>query len=122
MERGSDTHGPRVDDELARETASLTHGAPIEARADDMRLQEDAGDDEPMPEPFIATEATDTGDAGEMPSYAAIRDRSELARHLRPSIYPATRTEIVICATEENAPDDLIDMLGLLPETIYRTT
>lgn len=53
MERGSDKHGPRLDDEMARETRSLTDGAPIEARSDESRMKEPPGDDEPMPEQII---------------------------------------------------------------------
>ena len=32
MERGSDKHSPKVDDQLAHENADLTHGAPLQAR------------------------------------------------------------------------------------------
>ena len=32
MERGSDVHNPRLDDEMEHETESLTRGVPIEAR------------------------------------------------------------------------------------------
>jgi hypothetical protein len=43
MDRGSDRHGPRVDDELDRETKSLQRGAPVESRSEEFRQQEGAG-------------------------------------------------------------------------------
>jgi hypothetical protein len=45
MERDTNTHGPRVDDEMAREVAALTHGARVESRIEEERLPENAGDD-----------------------------------------------------------------------------
>src|SRR3954467_8845539 len=104
MERESNVHSPRLDDEMAQEVASLTHGAPIEARADDGRLLEDGGDEEAVPEAII--EIFEDDPVG-MPT-AAIRDRAELARHLRPSIFPAGRDAIVECASEEFAPLELL--------------
>ena len=56
MERGSDKHSPRVDDEMANETSSITKGPPIEARADEARMKEPAADDEPTPEEIIDRE------------------------------------------------------------------
>ena len=45
----------------------------------------------------------------------AVRERSELARHLRGSIFPAERASIVECAIEEHAPDDVVEALRQLP-------
>ncbi|HET9770889.1 MAG TPA: hypothetical protein VFS16_08370 [Acidimicrobiia bacterium] len=55
MERGSDKHSARVDEELERETRSLTHGgAPAEARSEEFSMEELVGDeDDPTPEEFI---------------------------------------------------------------------
>jgi hypothetical protein len=56
----------------------------------------------------------------EIPSGAlgddAVRERSELARHLRGSIFPAARAAIVECAIEEHAPDEMIAALRRLPD------
>jgi hypothetical protein len=61
MERGSDKHTGRLDDELDQETKSMTQGAPIEARADEGRMKEPPADDEPAPEEIIerGTDRTD---------------------------------------------------------------
>jgi hypothetical protein len=53
MERGSHKHSPRVDEEMERETRSLTQGAPVEARSDESRMEEPAGDEEPAPEEIV---------------------------------------------------------------------
>jgi hypothetical protein len=110
MERRSDTHGPRLDDALEHEAASLTHGAPIESRADPGREMEGVTDDEPRPD-VISESALD--DEGPL-SRAAVRARSELAQHLRPSIFPARRDALVACAREEDAPVAMIQQLERL--------
>jgi hypothetical protein len=56
MDRGSDKHSPRLDDEMDHETSSMTQGSPIEARADEARKKEPAGDEEPTPEEVIDRE------------------------------------------------------------------
>lgn len=56
MERGSAKHSPRLDDEMEKEVSSITRGSPIEARADEFRMKEPSGDDEPVPEEIIDTE------------------------------------------------------------------
>jgi hypothetical protein len=53
MQRGSDKHTPRLDDELDHETRSMTQGSPIEARAAEERMKEPPGDEEPTPEEII---------------------------------------------------------------------
>lgn len=53
MERGSDKHAPRVDDEMERETRSMTQGAPVEARAEESRMKEPSDDGEPEPEEIV---------------------------------------------------------------------
>jgi len=93
-------HNPRIDEEMQRESESLTRGAPIEARAEEFREMEEA-DDEIV--------------SGSL-RQDAVRERSELARHLRGSIFPAERAAIVRCAIEEHAPEDLIDALRRLPD------
>lgn len=56
MERGSAKHSPRLDEEMEKETSSITRGSPIEARGQEFRMKEPAGDDEPTPEEIIDTE------------------------------------------------------------------
>lgn len=53
MERRSDKHSPRADEELQKETLSLEQGSPNEARAEEFREQEGPGEGEPVPGPFV---------------------------------------------------------------------
>ena len=53
MERGSDKHAPRVDEEMDRETRSMTQGSPIEARTDEARMKEPPGENEPTPQEIV---------------------------------------------------------------------
>lgn len=41
--------------------------------------------------------------------------RSELARHLRPAVFPAKRSELLRTLLEEQAPDEVIDQVRTLP-------
>ena len=78
MERGSDTHGPMMDEELRRQTESLERGAPVESRSEEEREEAPPGDGEP---------ASDQRLRGGRP--AGLDDaeaRSELARFLQPSV------------------------------------
>lgn len=56
MERGSDKHSPRLDDEMELETSSLTRGSPVESRSDESRMKEPPGDEEPQSEEIIDTD------------------------------------------------------------------
>src|SRR5919204_5468680 len=83
MERSSDRHGPRIDEELDHLTQSVTRGGPVESRAEEEREQEGPGDDEPTADAVV--EHYDTRDsAGD-----DFELRSEIARHLEPSVFPA---------------------------------
>src|SRR5437868_6352475 len=109
MERSSDKHAPRVDDKLKHELSSLVHGSPVEARASEAREQEGPADGEPTPD------ALPTGHApGANPdalSHDEIEARAELARHLRPSLFPADRPTLVATARRMGATDDLVERL-----------
>ena len=122
MERGSDKHSPRIDDSLQHDTRPLTQGSPSEARADEARHQEGAADDEPT------TDALLTGDLHPEQANDALLDhdeaeaRSRIASYLRPSIWPADRSELVACAQELEAPADVVDQLRQLPDGTYTHT
>jgi len=102
MDRETNLHNPRLDDELAKEVDSLTRGAPIEARVEEFRAKEDAGDGEPVAESLVEGEPV-TSVLGSGISYRDERARSELGRHLRPSIFPASRDDVVTCACSSRA-------------------
>ncbi len=107
MERQSAKHSPRVDDDLKQDTQSLERGAPVEARVEEDREQEPAAEGEPEP----SARPAPPGSLGPDESSA----RAELSRHLRLSAFPATRDALLDEAAENNAPQDVTDVLRKLP-------
>ena len=118
MERGSTQHGPRVDDELERETRSLVQGAPVESRVEEGFEKEGPADGEPVPDARIAGDRPPPVPAM---SRDEVEARSELARHLEPHRFPARPAELVAMATEQHAPDDMVISLARLPDRTYDT-
>jgi hypothetical protein len=112
MERSSE-HGPRIDEELDRLTSSVTHGAPVESRAEEEREQEGPADDEPAPDSVI--ERYDTRDA----AGDDFELRSELARHVEPHVFPASREDVIDSAQRGRAPAEVLRWLERLPDGEY---
>ena len=108
MERGSDKHSPRVDEELDHETRSLQQGAPIESRVEEHREQEGPGEDQPTPEPHL-TEATASLDLDDAEA------RADIARYLDPAAFPADREGLMDNAEANNAPEVVLERLQALP-------
>ncbi len=121
MERQSNKHSRRLDDVMEHEVESLTHGAPIEARVEPGRAMEDAADGEPTPQAVIETVDPPLESGAISPT--DVRRRSELATHLRPSMFPATRAAILTVAQQEDAPIELVAALEGLPAAqVFHTT
>lgn len=122
MARGSDKHSPRIDDNLAHDTRSLTQGAPMEARADEGRQQEGAADDEPTPDALLSGDLhpEQASDAGL--NHDEVEARSRLASYLRPSVWPADREGLLACAEGLHAPSDVLDQLRRLPDGTFSHT
>ena len=108
MERESDKHSPRVDDAMARDVESLLKGSPEESRAQEARLQEDAGVG-----PGRRFDVADQAGLGISESDAD--RRAELARHLAAATFPAVRDDLVAAAQSDHAPDELVGELRGLP-------
>jgi hypothetical protein len=116
----SDLHGRRLDDELGRENDSLTRGAPVEGRAEDDRVEQDAAEDEiDLTGALVTGDDTSPAPQLEAPSLDEARARSQLARHLRPSVFPADPDALVDCAREEHAPEELVARIAALPPDTY---
>jgi hypothetical protein len=110
-ERGSDRHGPRLDEELQRETRSLEQGAPVEARVEEAREQEGPADGEPTPDARLVggrgtAASLDLDDA---------EARADLARFLTPSAFPADREALLADAAGNQAPEVVMERLRALP-------
>jgi hypothetical protein len=113
MERGSDKHSAKVDDQLQHETADLTHGSPLQERREDLAQEASSYEDlspDPGQRPIL-----DTAPGGGLPEELA-GERAEMAAFLRPREFPATSERLVQVAEEEFAPDWVIDELRRLPD------
>ena len=111
MERGSDKHSPRVDEQLDHDTRSLQQGAPVESRVEEHREQEGPGEDQPTPDARLtggrATAASlDLDDA---------ETRADIARFLTLSAFPADREALLADAEANQAPAGVVERLQALP-------
>lgn len=114
MDRDSSKHGPRLDDELARETESIVRGAPIEPRVEEEREKEGPGADDRDVD-------ARTGPASRLGA-DEVEARRELSRHLRPTVFPADRDRLVAEAERNAAPAPVVEALRGLPAgTEFRT-
>jgi uncharacterized protein DUF2795 len=114
MERQSTKHGPRLDEELKRETQSLERGAPVEAHVEEEQEHEPAADGEPEP----SARPAPPGALGPDERTA----RTELSRHLRPSVFPAARESLIDEAAENDAPELVLAALRRLPAGVTFAT
>jgi Protein of unknown function (DUF2795) len=111
LERGSDKHSPRVDEQLEHETRSLRQGSPVESRVEEHREQEGPGDDQPTPDARLAggratAASLDLDDA---------ETRADIARFLDPSAFPADREALLANAEGNQAPAEVLERLQALP-------
>jgi hypothetical protein len=113
MERISDKHGPRLDDELRAESQSVLRGAPVESRAQEGREKEGPGEDQPTPQSRPG--AAGLFWQGQEMDQDEVEARSNLARHLEPGVFPAGREELLASARETHAPDGVLSLLARLP-------
>lgn len=114
VDRDSSKHGPRLDDELARETESLGRGAPIESRVEEWREKEGPGEDERDVDARTSPASRLGADE--------VEARRELSRHLRPTVFPADRDRLVTEAERNAAPAPVLEALRALPAgTEFRT-
>ena len=115
MERGSDKHGPRLDEALDSEVAALRRGSPVEARAEPGREKEGPADGEPTPDALL----TALDEPGPAPAHDDIEGRAELARQLTPSVFPARPLELAEALREENGSESLVSAIADLPDRVY---
>ena len=114
VERASDKHSPRLDEQLKHDTQSLLQGSPVESRAEESREQEGPGEGDPTPDARL------TGgrlvDSPNWPTDDQLEARAELARHLEPSVFPADREALQASAERQHAPGWILDSLTALPD------
>lgn len=114
MERGSDKHSPRLDDQMAYEVQGMMK-AERPTHAEEWKEPEPAGEDQPDPgrlgEPAERQAAPPPGMSNE-----EVELRSRLAQHLNPrSTFPADVSGLLDALAETNAPDNLVQLVRQLP-------
>ena len=112
MERGSDKHGPRQDDELKHETEGLVRSG-HSTHAEEWKDPEPAGEDQPD-----ADRAPDSTLLGGTPNGMDgddVEGRSELASYLGKDCYPMVRAQVIDLAMERQAPARVVDLVKRLP-------
>jgi hypothetical protein len=112
MERGSDKHGPRVDDELEREVQSTLRGKG-DSRAEDWRDPEPSGEDQP--ETSLVPEGDDGSGAPQGMTSEEVEQRSRLGTYINRSVLPGDRAALRRSAEENEAPDDVLAEIDRLP-------
>jgi hypothetical protein len=104
-EQGSGTHGPVRDDAIKRQELSEAHEL-----AKEWPEPEDEGE-EADPDATWAPEGRFAGKEWE-----AVELRSDLARHLDRTAFPATRARLLEILTAQFAEQRLLDLVSTLPE------
>ena len=110
MERGSDKHSARMDDALGAEVSGLMR-AGHDNRAD-WNSPEPSGEDQPDVD--LVPDGTLAGGVPDGMTEADVAARSELATYLG-RLWPATREELVRVATDNHAPDAVMERLHSMP-------
>jgi hypothetical protein len=111
VERGSDKHSAKLDDQLKHETEGLVR-AGRSTHAQEWKDPEPAGEDQPdadlMPDGTLvgATPAGMTPDD--------VTGRAELAGYIG-AAYPLVREQIIDLVIERQAPERVIDLVRRLP-------
>jgi hypothetical protein len=118
MERGSNKHSPRVDEQMGAEVRGIVQGT-AGARAEEWKLAEPSGEDQPDVSAVPA--GSGRGEPGGVGNADAERF-SRFGSYLGRSALPGDRDALVRGAQALEAPDDVLRALRRLPpHTTYRT-
>jgi hypothetical protein len=112
VERGSDKHGPRQDEQLASEVEGLVRGG-RSSHAEEWKEPEPSGEDQPDAD--LVPEGSLTGGTPAGLTATDVEGRSELAAFLGRSGWPATAAELADRASANDAPQRVLDQLRGLP-------
>jgi len=102
MTQQSGARSPRANDQQAQETQEAV---------------EQADEDQPTAEPAVGDEDKQGTPAGM--SAADVSARSDLARHLGVSAFPASRAELLAVARENQAPDAVLSRIASAEDREY---
>jgi hypothetical protein len=108
----SDKHGPLHDEELEHETRGLVQGG-HSSRIEEWRDPEPAGEDQPTGDRIYPEDRRGNPDGM---TQADVDERSDIARSLRTTAFPADRETLVAVAADNEATDHVLSLLRSLPE------
>ncbi len=112
MERGSDKHSARMDDALEAEVRGMMT-AGRETRGEDWNSAEPSGEDQPDVD--LVPDGTLVGGVPAGMTETDVEGRTELARHLHRSVFPAVREVLIDDVIKNDAPASIVDMIKSLP-------
>jgi len=113
MERGSNKHSPRLDDEMEHEVEGMMT-ADRPTRAEEWLEPEPAGEDQADPGRLEAPEGQQPGVPRGM-TQEEVDLRSELGEHLPRAVFPADESALLAHLVDTNAPDRLQQLVRQLP-------
>ncbi|HEX6445159.1 MAG TPA: DUF2795 domain-containing protein [Streptosporangiales bacterium] len=120
MERGSDKHGSRLDDEMRHETEPMERST-NQPHTEEWRQTEPSSEDEPEVSPV--PDSRYEGGTPEGLDPADVERRTEVGRHLDMSAFPTDRKGVLDNAEKNNAPDAVLGLLRQLPDgTTFENT
>lgn len=111
MERGSDKHGPREDEQLAHEVEGLLRSG-HSTHAQEWKDPEPSGEDQPDAD--LVPHGSLEGGVPEGVTAADVEGRSELAGYLGKDVYPASGQALAERAAGNHAPDRVLAALSRL--------
>jgi hypothetical protein len=117
MERGSDKHGPGLDEAMKREVAGAIRGS-HGTHAEEWKDPEPSAEDQPDVD--LAPADTLTGATPPGMTSEDVNIRTEIAGYLGRGGYPADRSELLDRMTESNGPERLVDLLRRLPDRRFQ--
>jgi Protein of unknown function (DUF2795) len=112
MDRGSDKHNPRLDEEMKHEVAGLVQGGK-DTHAEEWASPEPAGEDQPAVDRDAGTAVH--GAVPDGMSDADVEGRSQLATYLTPGAFPGVREQLLGHVLDASAPDAVVEEVRALP-------
>jgi hypothetical protein len=112
VDRGSDKHNPRVDEELKHEVSGLVRSG-HDTHAEEWASPEPSGEDQP--EVDRAPDGSLHGGVPEGMTEADIEARARLATYLTPGTFPGVREQLLDHFIDADAPDVIVEEVRQLP-------
>jgi hypothetical protein len=119
MDRASNKHSPRVDDQLAGEVRGIVQGT-AGARSEEWKMAEPSGEDQPQAS-LVPDDEYGRGEPGGVGNPEA-EEFSRFGSYIGRA-FPGDRAAIEESARNLKAPDDVLELIRQLPPDIeYRNT